>query len=266
MRTSLRIVILSVTMLAGSAFSTGQIITGGFSELPDAGSDPAVGHLMDFLASEVRNSLFQGEACEITVDNVDKVERQVVAGMNYRVTVSLKSSCVIPGGASESIITCEKIRVFQPLPHQCTSPNPDNPKCMETSEMEKCSSDRDDLPPVEFLAGGFSELTDRAELNDVLDFAKIEAKNSLLGNYGSGDCADLELDDLGKAESQVVAGTNYRITFSLKSTCAGSEVAISCEEVIVYKPLGYACQNPNPDNPKCMEVSEGLDDCRVSLK
>ena len=109
----------------------------------------------------------------------------MVAGMNYRITVSLKSSCVIPGGASESIVTCEKIRVFQPLPHQCTSPNPDNPKCLETSEMEKCSSDRDDLPPPgQFLAGGFSELTDRAELNDVLDFAKIEAKNSLLGNYG----------------------------------------------------------------------------------
>ena len=40
-------------------FCQGQIITGGYSELPDAGSDPALGHLMDFLASEVRNSMFQ---------------------------------------------------------------------------------------------------------------------------------------------------------------------------------------------------------------
>lgn len=59
-------------------------------------------------------------------------------------------------------------------------------------------------------------------------------------------------------ESQIVTGINYRITFSLKSTCAGNQVAINCEEVLVYKPLEFACENQNPDNPKCMELLAGL--------
>ena len=62
------------------------------------------------------------------MDNVKKVERQVVAGTNYRVTVHLKSSCVIPGGAGEAVIKCRKLKVFVPLPVNCNNPNPDNPK------------------------------------------------------------------------------------------------------------------------------------------
>ena len=68
------------------------------------------------------------DACSIEVDNVKKVERQVVAGTNYRVTVHLKSSCVIPGGAGEAVIKCRKLKVFVPLPVNCNNPNPDNPK------------------------------------------------------------------------------------------------------------------------------------------
>ena len=86
--------------------------------------------------------------------------------------------------------------------------------------------------------------------------------------FQSDNC-DIELDNLGRVESQVVAGTNYRVTFSLKSTCAipggSNRVAISCEEIIVYKPLEVYCQNPSPDNPQCMEMSEGLEEkCSVS--
>ena len=58
------------------------------------------------------------------MDNVKKVERQVVAGTNYRVNVHLKSSCVIPGGAGEAVIKCRKVRVFVPLPVNCNNPYP----------------------------------------------------------------------------------------------------------------------------------------------
>ena len=122
------------------------------------------------------------------MDSVHKVERQVVAGMNYRVTVSLKSTCVIPGGARESVLRCEAVKVFQPLPFSCNSPNPDNPKCMELTEAditEKCSSDRElPSPPPGGLPGGFSNAGEDPALTDVLDFAKLEAKNSLLQKYG----------------------------------------------------------------------------------
>ena len=35
------------------------MMTGGFSELEEAGSDPDVGHMMNYIASEVKNSMFQ---------------------------------------------------------------------------------------------------------------------------------------------------------------------------------------------------------------
>ena len=81
----------------------------------------------------------------------------------------------------------------------------------------------------------------------------------------------MELDNLGRVESQVVAGTNYRITFSLKSTCAipggSNEIAINCQEIVVYVPLEVFCKDPNPDNPKCMEMSVRLEEnCSVSLQ
>ena len=116
------------------------------------------------------------------MDGIHKVETQVVAGTNYRVTVSLKSTewCgFIPGGASESVVRCEAVRVFKPLPFSCNSPNPDNPKCMELEAYmsEKCSSPGG-------LPGGFSNAAEDPNLSDVLDFVKLEAKYSLLQKYG----------------------------------------------------------------------------------
>ena len=111
-------------------------------------------------------------------DDIEKVERQVVAGTNYRLTVSLRYNCIVPGGSQEVNVRCEEIRVFEPLPVYCEGPNPDNPKCMETLETveDKCS--RDDAPPPGGLPGGFSD--DRAD-PDVLEFAKFEVKNTMLG-------------------------------------------------------------------------------------
>ena len=72
-------------------------------------------------------------------NDIDKVERQVVAGMNYRIKVSLKYSC----GAKEVVVRCEEIRVFVPLPVYCNDATDNNPKCMDLLETvdEKCSRD-----------------------------------------------------------------------------------------------------------------------------
>ena len=84
------------------------------------------------------------------MDSIHKVETMLVAGMNYRITVSLKSTCIIPGGPWVSNIRCERVEVHKPLPVYCISPNPDNPKCMiflklrtdsETDVSKKCSTE-----------------------------------------------------------------------------------------------------------------------------
>ena len=120
------------------------------------------------------------------MDSIHKVERQIVSGKNYRITVSLRSTCVIPGGGSESVVRCEQVRVFVPLPFRCDSPNPDNPICIELTETdvsEKCSSNRDIPPPLpEVLAGGFSKLAEPGSDPDVghaMNLIASEVKNSM---------------------------------------------------------------------------------------
>ena len=105
----------------------------------------------------------------------------------------------------------------------------------------------------------------------------LTSNKNCLHNYRAtfpgfqSDNCDIELDNLGRVESQVVAGTNYRVTFSLKSTCAipggSNRIAITCEEVVVHMPLEFRCQNPNWQNPKCMDMSERMEEnCSVSLQ
>ena len=233
----------------------------------------------------------QNDNCDVELDNVGRVESQVVQGTNYRITFSLKQTCVIPGGSQESAINCEEVVVYVPLSVYCNDPDPANPKCMEISERieEKCSiSPINDPPAPGGLAGGFSDAMSDPASADVLNFAKLEAKSSLLEGYGvnlmpfcssinstyfhclfQSDNCEVERGYVNRLESQVVAGTNYRISFQLKSTCTvpgGShQVEINCKEVVVYVPLSFNCRNTDPDNPKCMEMSERFEEkCIVS--
>lgn len=138
MRSALPVIIIMVALFGNSASSAGGVMTGGFSEVAgETGTDPDVRHVMDFFSSEVKNSMFQDEACEFVGDDIDKVERQVVAGMNYRLKVSLRYRC----GAKEVVVRCEEIRVFVPLPVYCKDTDPNNPKCMDLLETvdDKCS-------------------------------------------------------------------------------------------------------------------------------
>ena len=104
--------------------------------------------------------------------------------MNYRVTVSLRSTCPSSG---VTIIRCEKVIVYKPLSFQCSSPLRGNPKCLEHGTEgpvaldEKCSSNRDDLAPPnpDELAGGFSELAEPdsdPDMRHVMKFIRKEVK------------------------------------------------------------------------------------------
>ena len=121
-------------------------------------------------------------------DEIDKVERQVVAGMNYRLTVSLRYSCTIPGGAKEVIVRCEEIRVFMPLPVYCKNTGPNNPKCMDLLETvdDKCSRD---IPPS---PGGSNKTRAMNTNSSVEDSANSTMSNE--ENNGSMENATMDAD------------------------------------------------------------------------
>jgi hypothetical protein len=65
------------------------------------------------------------------------------------------------------------------------------------------------------------------------------------------------LDVVKKVETQVVAGTNYRVSFTMKSNCG----IIKCLELRIFKPLPFACPNEGnaaADNPRCLVISQSL--------
>ena len=85
------------------------------------------------------------------------------------------------------------------------------------------------------------------------------------------ETCSIDSQNLGSVLSQVVAGSIYRISFSLKSTCpilgGSSRIAINCDEIVAYRPPEVYCKNPSRDNPKCLEMFEGLEEnCSVGLE
>ena len=124
------------------------------------------------------------------MDGVHEVVRQVAAGggVNYRVTASLTSTCVIPwlnGTSESSIIFCERVNVFKPPPHSCNDPDPNNPKCLELNEEAHLSVDS--KLGFHDLSGGKCSsrqyLPAERDLTEVMSFVKQEARNLLLQEY-----------------------------------------------------------------------------------
>ncbi len=66
----------------------------------------------------------QGD-CTLTLGRVSDVASAVVAGVKYRVTFEMDSSC------GDGRVRCAAVRIFVPLHVYCNNPTEDNPRCME---------------------------------------------------------------------------------------------------------------------------------------
>jgi len=85
-------------------------------------------------------------SCGKNIDlvGVDKVEKQVVAGTNYKLTLRLATHT--PGNCNDKVEkVCEGITVYEKLPHMCSGDNSNIP-CTELTNQQniKCK----DAPPT----------------------------------------------------------------------------------------------------------------------
>jgi len=163
-----------------------------------------------------------------------EVESQVVAGTNYRLKLRLQAK-EGPGCRNTVEKICENIVVFKPLPNTCFGGN-----CLELSERNniRCNT----LNPLPPLAGGFSPVAIttkiRGVVNDAADLFGLE--NKITGDF----CSHSQLLEILNVESQVVAGTNYKLKLRIQAKegpgCR-NEVEKICENIVVYKPLSNNC-------------------------
>ncbi len=104
------------------------------------------------------------------------------------------------------------------------------------------------------------------ELRDsVLDFAEAELDRKVARAVGDGAArrCRVKILQVRKFETQVVAGTNFRLDFTAGCEGEGEEGAakLRCREVVVYQPLPYACRQPQPeDNPRCLSVRGNMEE------
>ena len=133
-----------------------------------------------------------------------KAEKQVAAGTNYRMTLELTAE------RDFTIRTCQVVVFDQPR--------------IKTRilSQSKCSSSKiiDKIPPGVFIPADINS-------NSIKELAEFAVTTlSSVENKGS-----LTLTEIVKAEMQVAAGTNYRMTLKLT---AESDSAIQTCEVVVF--------------------------------
>jgi len=110
-------------------------ILGGYS------SSETIGHEQKLIAGVATKSLLSrvtgvtGDQCDhLTLLDIVKFQRQVVAGTNFRLSLRLRTKS---GSDCSEVVekTCDNIVLFRPLPYACT-PSKDNSHCLSLSNLE----------------------------------------------------------------------------------------------------------------------------------
>lgn len=194
-------ILLVVAMLTADAarLTKRQIgFVGGFS--PAKVDDAEVVKMADFATTAVSANMNSGP---VKLLKIVKAETQAVSGTNYKLNLEL-------AGANSEVIPCEVV-VF----HQ---PKTNTQKMLRSS----CTPKRKTTRQVGGLAGGFSPLdVDDVKVKEMAAFAS----SAISANTNSGP---VTLIKVVKAQSQVVAGMNYKLTLELN----GAEGAILCEVTV----------------------------------
>lgn len=195
-------------------------IVGGFS--PIDVDDPNVKEIADFATSAISESSNSGP---LSLIKIVKAESQVVAGRNYKLILELSS--VVDGASETEETLCEVIVFHQPwtqtrklsksncLPIKVIHSWTETRELGASVNCQKTQIEAVPDTPV-IMVGGFSPIdTDDASVKEMADFATTRISES--SNSGP-----LALIKVVKAESQVVAGKNYKLTLELGSAGDGA--------------------------------------------
>jgi hypothetical protein len=199
-------ILLAVALLTVDAarLTKRQIgFVGGFS--PAKVDDEEVLKMADFATTSVSANMNSGP---VKLLKIVKAETQAVAGTNYKLNLELS-------GANSEVIPCEVV-VF----HQ---PKTNTQKMIRSS----CTPKRKTTRQVGVTApGGYSPINvNDVKVKEIASFATT----AISANTNSGP---VTLTKVVKAESQIVAGKNYKLTLELN----GAEGDILCEAIVFDQP------------------------------
>ena len=171
-------------------------MAGGFSDYSDLASVQAT---VDTINADII-SLLTSE--DLTVENdaeisVVSAQSQVVAGTNYRVTLNV--------GSRQNVV----IQYFVALPYANPDQLPSNIQLIDAGSSSTSSS----IGSV----GSYSEVSDLDTVQSLVDSVDVDIKQ-LLTSQGVA-VGDSDSITVTSAESQVVAGTNYRQQMTLRLPC-----------------------------------------------
>nr|CAH0104200.1 unnamed protein product [Daphnia galeata] len=196
-------ILLAVALLSVDAgrLNKRQVgFVGGFS--PAKVDDADVLKIADFATTAVSANM---NSTPVKLLKIVKAETQVVSGTNYKLNLELS-------GANSEVIPCEVVVFDQPwtktqklIRSSCT------PKRKTTKRQVGGS-----------VTGGYSPVdVNDAKVKEIASFAS----SAISANTNSGP---VTLTKVVKAESQVVAGINFKLTLELN----GAEGAILCEVIV----------------------------------
>ena len=226
---------LSKRHVPGRPRKTDGGLDGGFS-LIDV-NDPNVKEIADFATTAISESSNSGP---LSLIKIVKAESQVVAGRNYKLILEL-NSVFLAGGVNETEETlCEVIVFHQPwtqtrklsksncLPIKIFNSWTETRKAGTSANCPTVELIHDTRPVGLSIAGGFSLI----DVND--DSVKEMAEFATTRISESSNTGSLALIKIVKAESQVVAGKNYRLTLELGSAADGAVGSNLLCDVLVF--------------------------------
>ncbi|KAI9555406.1 hypothetical protein GHT06_017921 [Daphnia sinensis] len=213
-RTTAVFLLLAVAVLTveGGSISKRQVgFVGGFS--PAKVDDPDVLKMADFATTAVSASSNSGP---LKLIKIVKAETQVVAGTNYKLNLELANT---NAGANAAPIPCEVVIFDQPWTN--------TRKMIRSSCSPKRKTTRQIPGGSSPLTGGFSPLdVNSANVKEIASFATT----AISANTNAGPAT---LAKVIKAESQVVAGTNFKLTIEVDPVDGDN---LLCEVIVFDQP------------------------------
>lgn len=204
--------LLAVLTVEGVSITKRQVgFVGGFS--PAKVDDSDVLKMADFATTAVSASSNSGP---LKLIKIVKAETQVVAGTNYKLNLELANT---NAGENAAPIPCEVVIFDQPWTN--------TRKMIRSSCSPKRKTTRQIPGGSSTLPGGFASLdVNSKNVKEIASFATT----AISANTNSGP---VTLIKVIKAESQVVAGENFKLTMELDPVEGDN---ILCEVVVFDQP------------------------------
>ncbi|CAB4059724.1 unnamed protein product [Lepeophtheirus salmonis] len=223
---------------------------GGFTNIEAPHSDPIILNVAKKATKYLYGFFDTSNPCPLHLVEVIRAKQQAVMGFNYELEIQVETN-----GADfdcEHIIkNCENVRVHEPIAEFCPH---EEPSCVVPVRLQ-------DVDCIELflfsffnetpIVGGFSV----REIDEEIISIGKGVMDQIPNSFGLKNHCYLNFENVHRAQSQVVAGTNFimDIEFSTHGIHCPTEHKI-CYNVKIFRPLPYQCQED-----KCLSLTQSED-------